>query len=173
MSDILAKICAIKRVAVAKRKQRVPLREVEQLAKAASPLRGFADALAAKAAHGQYALIAEIKKASPSAGLIRSHFDPAGLARAYKKGGAACLSVLTEEEHFQGHDDHLQEARSAVDLPVLRKDFMLEPYQVVEARAIGADCILLIMAALDDATAAELETCAMSWGLDVRSESVV
>ena len=171
MSDILAKICAAKRAAVAKRKQRLPLPDLEQHAKAAAPPpRSFAAALSAKAACGHYALIGEIKKASPSAGLIRADFDPAALARAYEKGGAACLSVLTEEDHFQGRDTDLQDARAAVGLPVIRKDFMLETYQVAEARAIGADCILLIMAALDDVLAAELESCARFWRLDVLIE---
>ena len=170
MSDILEKINAVKRDAVAKRKQATPLSAVEQNAKATGPVRGFAAALSAKAAKGHYALIAEIKKASPSAGLIRTDFDPFALARAYETGGAACLSVLTEEDHFQGADHYLQEARAAGNLPVLRKDFMLEPYQVIEARAIGADCILLIMAALDDTLANELEICAMEWELDVLIE---
>jgi indole-3-glycerol phosphate synthase len=170
MSDVLEKINAVKRASVAARKQRTPLSEIEQRAKAASPVRGFTAALSAKVASGQYALIAEIKKASPSAGLIRDDFSPAALARAYANAGAACLSVLTEEDHFQGDDAHLREARAAVALPVLRKDFMLEPYQIVEARALGADCILLIMAALDDALAAELEDCARAVGLDVLVE---
>lgn len=170
MSDVLAKICAAKREAVTKRKQRVAQAELEQRAKAAAPARGFAAALSAKAARGQYALIAEIKKASPSAGLIRADFDPAALAKAYERGGAACLSVLTEEGHFEGDDSHLQQTRTAVSLPVIRKDFMLETYQVVESRALGADCILLIMAALSDAEAAELETCAIQFGLDVLIE---
>ncbi len=170
MSDILAKICADKLVVVAERKQRVPLAEVERQAKAASPARGFAAALSSKANAGQYALIAEIKKASPSAGLIRADFNPAALATAYANAGAACLSVLTEEKYFQGDDAHLKQARGAVKLPVIRKDFMLEPYQVIEARAIGADCILIIMAALDDSLAAELESCAIQVGLDVLVE---
>jgi len=170
MSDVLEKICAVKRTAVAKRKQQTPLIEVERLAKAAAPTRGFATALAAKADRGQYALIAEIKKASPSAGLIRADFAPAALARAYQNGGAACLSVLTEEDHFQGSDEHLRAARAAVTLPVIRKDFMLEPYQVIEARAIGADCILIIMAALSDSQADELEAAALHVGLDVLIE---
>ena len=167
MSDVLTKICDVKRAAVAKRKQRVSLAEVEARAKASSPTRGFAKALSAKADAGHYALIAEIKKASPSAGLIRADFDPAALARAYAKAGAACLSVLTEEDHFQGDDAHLRAARDAVSLPVIRKDFMIEPYQVIETRAIGADCILLIMAALTDAVVAELESCAIQFSLDV------
>ncbi len=170
MSDVLEKINAVKRAAVAKRKLQTPLSAVEQSAKAAGPVRGFAAGLTSKAAKGDYALIAEIKKASPSAGLIRPDFDPAALARAYENGGAACLSVLTEEDHFQGSDAYLQAARAATQLPVLRKDFMLEPYQVAEARAIGADCILLILAALDDTLARELEICAMEWELDVLIE---
>jgi indole-3-glycerol phosphate synthase len=170
MSDVLKKICDVKRAAVAKRKAQTPLAEVERLAKSAIPARGFAAALTAKADRGQYALIAEIKKASPSAGLIRADFDPASLARAYQNAGAACLSVLTEEDHFQGSDAHLQAARAAVNLPVIRKDFMLEPYQVVETRALGADCILIIMAALSDADAAELEATARQVGLDVLIE---
>ena len=170
MSDVLKKICDIKRAAVAKRKQRTSLADVERAARAAAPPRGFAAALSAKTAKGEYALIAEIKKASPSAGVIRADFDPAPLARAYQAAGAACLSVLTEEDHFQGDDAHLQSARAAVSLPVIRKDFMLEPYQVVEARAIGGDCILLIMAALSDSQARELEICAMENELDVLIE---
>ena len=170
MSDILAKICTDKLVAVADRKRRVPLTEIERQAKAASPARGFGAALTAKASAGHYALIAEIKKASPSAGLIRADFDPAALSVSYANAGAACLSVLTEEKYFQGDDAHLTQARAAVKLPVIRKDFMLEPYQVIEARALGADCILLIMAALDDSIAAELEACAVQYGLDVLVE---
>ena len=169
MSDVLAKICAVKREAVAKRKAAVPFGNVERQAKAAAAPRGFANALSTKAKTG-YALIAEIKKASPSAGLIRADFDPAALAQAYANAGAACLSVLTEEDHFQGSDADLRAARDAVALPVIRKDFMLEPYQVAEARAMGGDCILLIMACLGDAQAAELESCAAEFKLDVLIE---
>ncbi len=170
MSDVLDRICADKRLHIEACKAERPLREVEAAAKTASPVRGFANALRGAVDAGGYGLIAEIKKASPSKGLIRADFDPASLAQAYARGGASCLSVLTDEPYFQGHDDFLVQARGVVDLPVLRKDFMLEPYQVAEARALGADCILLIMAALDDAQAAELEAAAMSWGMDVLVE---
>lgn len=170
MSDVLARICDDKRADVAERKNRLPLSDVEAAARAASPVRGFADRLRAAVADGRYGLIAEIKKASPSKGLIRADFDPPDLARAYRAGGATCLSVLTDEPYFQGHDDYLVAARAAVDLPVLRKDFMLEPYQIVEARALGADCVLLILAALDDAQAAELEAVARTWDMDVLIE---
>jgi indole-3-glycerol phosphate synthase len=170
MSDVLSKIAKIKFAAVAQRKKTTPLADVERAAKTASPIRPFGAALTAKVAKGGYGLIAEIKKASPSAGLIRADFDPAALARAYQQGGAACLSVLTEEDHFQGSDAYMQAARAAVDLPVLRKDFMLDPYQVIEARALGADCILLIMAILPDGLAAELEATARGVDLDVLIE---
>tara|TARA_R110000868_G_scaffold139534_8_gene354469 strand:+ start:1872 stop:2678 length:807 start_codon:yes stop_codon:yes gene_type:complete len=170
VSDVLSKICAVKRDAVALRKSQTPLAAVETAAKHALPVRNFAAALKAKVADGDFALIAEIKKASPSAGLIRADFNPAQLAQAYERGGAACLSVLTEEDHFSGQDAYLQDARSAVGLPVLRKDFMLEPYQVAEARAIGADCILLIIAALEDTVAAEMESYADTFGLAVLIE---
>jgi len=170
MSDVLAAICAEKRRFVAARKLARPLAVVEAAATAAEPTRGFADRLAAVVASGGYGLIAEIKKASPSRGLIRAGFDPAALARAYQAGGATCLSVLTDEPYFQGRDDDLIAARAAVSLPVLRKDFMLDPYQVAEARAIGADAILLIMAALTDSEASELEATATQFGLDVLVE---
>jgi indole-3-glycerol phosphate synthase len=161
---VLARICAARRQAIAARKATVPLAELEARLPATPP-RGFRRALEAKLATDGLALIAEIKKASPSQGLIRADFDPPALARAYAEGGAACLSILTEEEHFQGAERHLQAARAAVDLPCLRKDFILEPYQVVETRVIGADCMLLIMAALDDGEAREM--CALARELDV------
>jgi indole-3-glycerol phosphate synthase len=170
MSDTLAAINKIKQARVNERKARVSLADVQAKAKAASPARGFAKALQAKVDAGQYALIAEVKKASPSAGLIRADFDPAKLAQAYERAGAACLSVLTEEDHFQGSDDYMIAARNATKLPVLRKDFMLEPYQIFEARALGADCILIIMASLSDAQAAELEHAAIEAGLDALVE---
>ena len=169
MSDILAKICDDKRAHVARRKQVRPLRELETRAKAATPPRGFAAALRAASRTG-YGLIAEIKKASPSKGLIRADFDPPTLARAYAGGGATCLSVLTDEPYFQGSDDYLVAARSSCALPALRKDFMVDPYQITEARALGADCVLLIMAALDDGLAAEMEAAAFALCMDVLIE---
>ena len=170
MSDVLDKICADKRREIARRKAARPMAEVESAARAASPPRGFQQALVRAAAAGRYGLIAEIKKASPSKGLIRADFDPPGLARAYLEGGASCLSVLTDTTYFQGRDSDLTAAREAAPLPVLRKDFMLDPYQIVEARGLGADCILLIIAALDDLEAEALEAAARSWQMDVLVE---
>jgi indole-3-glycerol phosphate synthase len=170
MSDVLARICDGKRKEVARAKAERPLDEVERAARSAPSPRGFIAALERSVAAGHYGLIAEIKKASPSAGLIRADFDPPSLARAYVRGGATCLSVLTDGPDFQGEPAHLIAARAACALPVLRKDFMIDPYQVVEARAIGADCILLIMAALTDTEAAALENLARDWSLDVLVE---
>jgi len=169
MSDRLAEICAAKREHIADCKARRPMHEIEA-ALPTHPPRGFIHRLRARVAAGQPGLIAEIKRASPSKGLIRADFDPVALAQAYAVGGAACLSVLTDTPYFQGADEHLVAARGAVALPALRKDFTLDPYQVFEARALGADAVLLIVAALEDAQAAELEAVAHSLGLDVLIE---
>lgn len=170
MADILERICADKRDHIARQKTARPLTEIEDEAGAAGPPRGFRTALGKARAAGRYGLIGEIKRASPSKGLIRADFDPERLAAAYAGGGATCLSVLTDRPYFQGEDGHLTAARGAVDLPVLRKDFMLDPYQIIESRALGADCVLLILAALSDAQAAELQAAARDWGMDALVE---
>jgi indole-3-glycerol phosphate synthase len=170
MSDVLTEICDRKRQHVAERKRLLPEATLRKRLYDATPVRGFASALAKKTADGGHGLIAEIKKASPSKGLIRADFDPPSLAQAYAAGGATCLSVLTDEPYFQGRDEYLGAVREAVTLPVLRKDFIVDPYQVFESRVLGADCILLIMACLDDDEANDLAHVARALGMDVLVE---
>lgn len=168
--DILKRIVARKHDEVAERKQRVSLRALELRAADASPPRGFAEALHQRLNTGAATVIAEIKRASPSKGVIRADFDPPELARSYAQGGASCLSVLTDRDFFQGDEQHLIDARAVCTLPVIRKDFVIDPYQVVEARALGADCVLLIAACLDDAALTDLTGVARDLGLDVLIE---
>ena len=170
MSDILQRIVEVKREEIAAARPRRSLSDLQELARGQSAPRGFAAAMRAKVARGDAAVIAEIKKASPSKGVLRERFDPAAIAATYAKHGAACLSVLTDVRFFQGHEDFLKAARAACALPVIRKDFLIDPYQVVEARAMGADCVLLIAACLGDGQMAELEAAAFEQGLDVLVE---
>ena len=171
MADILQKILATKRAEIAAGTARVPLAEMRARAEAAAPARDFVAALRGKIASGNAAVIAEVKKASPSRGVLREDFRPAAIAASYERGGAACLSVLTDAQYFQGSADYLQQARAACALPVLRKDFIIDPYQVYEARAMGADCILLIVAALELPAMQALEALALGLGMAVLVES--
>ena len=168
--DILHTILRRKREEIEQRSRAVDIQELGRRAEAATPVRGFIDAIERNIGAGRPAVIAEIKKASPSKGLLRENFDPVAIARSYQKHGAACLSVLTDRDFFQGADDYLQQARAACGLPVIRKDFIIDPYQVVEARAIDADCILLIVAALDDSMLGALLDLARQFSMDVLTE---
>ena len=170
MSDILQRIVEVKREEIAAARPRRSAGDLQELARGQTAPRGFAAAMRAKVARGDAAVIAEIKKASPSKGVLREHFDPASIAASYARHGAACLSVLTDVQFFQGHEDYLRAARAACALPVIRKDFLVDPYQVLEARAMGADCVLLIAACLGDGQMAELEHAAVEQGMDVLVE---
>lgn len=170
MSTILDTIMQRKQQEVKARRQRHSLADQEAFAREALPVRGFTSALQKNIGQGRAGVIAEIKKASPSKGVIRENFDPAAIAVSYQQGGASCLSVLTDVDFFQGSDAYLQAARQACDLPVIRKDFLYDPYQVIEARAINADCVLLIVSALSDAQLQELHACALEHGMDVLIE---
>ncbi len=170
MTNILDRIAAYKRREVSAAKANILPAELDDMAEASMPPRGFITALEKARDEGRYGLIAEIKKASPSKGVIRADFKPTSLAKAYRNGGATCLSILTDGPSFQGEDAFVRAVRKTVDLPILRKDFMLDVYQIAQARAMGADCVLLIMAMLSDAQARELEDAAISWGLDVLVE---
>lgn len=170
MTNILSKILASKAEEVTERAQRLPLSALRQQCQAVAPQRGFVEAIASQIALGKPAIISEIKKASPSKGVIRHNFKPVEIAQSYAKHGATCLSVLTDEKYFQGHDDYLGQARAACNLPVLRKEFIIDPYQVYESSVIGADAILLIVAALGDATISELAALAQDLGMDVLLE---
>jgi indole-3-glycerol phosphate synthase len=170
MSDILQKICDDKRDYVALRKKSAPIHLLQDIASKQLECRGFANALSEKVSAGGYGLIAEVKKASPSAGLIREDFNAPEIAKAYERAGATCISVLTDQPYFKGHNNYLSAVKDVVKLPVLRKDFMVDTYQIVESKALGADCILLIMAALDDSLAAEMESIAIEYGMDVLVE---
>lgn len=169
--DILLKILQRKQQEISERSQRVPLEKVRELAEEAGPVRGFAEALERRLLQGEAAVIAEVKKASPSKGVLRENFDPAAIAESYQRGGAACLSVLTDEDFFQGHQRYLELARDACDLPIIRKDFIIDPYQVFEARSMGADCILLIVSALDDEQLEALSQLAIQLDMDVLVEA--
>ena len=170
MPNTLAKICADKREHVARCRIKTTEQELRQKLHNLPKPRGFQRALESRVQKDEFGLIAEIKKASPSKGVIRENFDPVAIAKAYVEGGAACISVLTDIPYFQGSDDYLKQVRSTVELPLLRKDFMIDSYQIVESRVLGADCILLIMAALDNAQARDLEAAAMQLGMDVLVE---